>query len=204
MSINQMIRAVCLCVVFALAGCATRPAVLAEKWHLPKRASADSSLIIGRIDLPDNKEDNPKGYHLNLNRVVVQSWSKTYFGAGNMPRGEGHYIMDDTNYFVVPIAQPGKYHVTGFITGDTFNSLSSKDDADINVRPGQIVFVGSFEYIDQQSALSKFAGLPGSYSLRNAKHPTELEMLQWLNRVSAGSGWETVIRQRIRELGGKA
>jgi hypothetical protein len=187
-----------------LAGCST-PAIIAEKWKLPNKTSADSAMIIGRFDIPDNKAENPDGYHLNLYRVVVQSWGKVYFGSGNMPHGEGHYIMDDTNYFVVPNLKPGKYRITGFVTGDTYNSLPAKEEDALDVKSGQIIFAGSFDYIDgKQSVLSKFVGLPGSYSLRQAKHPTEMEMLQWLNRVSAGSGWEAAIKRRIRELGGKA
>ncbi len=198
------IQIAALAFILFLAGCST-PAIIAEQWKLPKRTSADSAMIIGRIEIPDNKAENPEGLHLYLNRVVVQSWGRVYFGAGNMPNGEGHYIMDDTNYFVVPDLKPGKYRITGFVTGDTYNSLPSAEKDEIEVKPGQIVFVGSFDYIEgKQSTFSKLAGLPGSYSLRQSKHPTELEMLQWLNRVSAGSGWEGTIKRRIRELGGKA
>lgn len=200
----KSMQAIGLLVVLVLAGCST-PAIIAEKWKLPKRTSADSAMIIGRIELPNNKTENPKGYQLYLNRVVVQSKGRVYFGSGNMPNGEEHFIMDDTNYFVVPNLKPGKYNITGFVTGNIYNSLSFKDEDAIDVKPGQIIFVGSFDYLEgKQSTLGKLAGLPGSYSLRQAKHPSELEMLQWLNRVSAGSGWEATIKRRIRELGGKA
>ena len=46
-------------------------------------------------------------------------------------------------------------------------------------------------------------GIPGSYGLKQAAKPSELEMLQWLARVGNGSGWEPTVRQRIKELGGK-
>jgi len=161
-------------------------------------------MIIGRIELPNNKEENPDGNHLYLNSVVVQSWGKVYFHGGTMPGGEDNFIMNDTNYFVVPNIKPGKYYLSGFVTGDTYNSLPHKDEDAIEIKPGQIKFIGSLDYLgEKQGTFSKLAGLPGSYKLRPAKHPTELEMLQWLKRVGAGSGWEPAIKRWIQDVGGK-
>lgn len=191
----------CVVAAMALTGCSS--ALIAEQWKLPKKENAESAMIIGRIELPDNKAENPDAYHLYLNSVVVQSRGRVYFHGGYMPSGEDNFVMNDTNYFVVPNIKPGKYYLAGFVTGDTYNSLPHKDEDAIEIKPGQIRFVGSLDYLEQkQGTFSKLVGLSGSYSLRPAKHPTELEMLQWLKRVGAGSGWESTIKRRIHELGG--
>jgi len=201
---KQIVLSLCLAASLLLVGCVTSP-IVAEKWKLPKKENAESAMIIGRIDLPDNRKENPDGNHLYLDSVVVQSRDGgVYFHAGYMPNGEDNFVMNDTNYFVVPNVKPGKYYFAGFATGGTYNSLHREDEDVIEIKPGKIRFVGSFDYLSQeQGTLSKLAGLSGSCSLRQAKHPTELEMLQWLNRVGAGSGWEPAINRRIRELSGK-
>ena len=73
----------------------------------------------------------------------------------------------------------------------------------MEVKPGEIKFYGSYDYQDQTSVLRRVFGPSWRYNLREAKKPSELEMLQWLNRIGGGSGWEPAIKKRIRELGGK-
>jgi hypothetical protein len=201
-SIKRIVIPLFLTASLLLSGCSTPP--MAESWKLPKRENAESAMIIGRIDLPDNKKENPEEYDLYLDSVAFRSLEKAvYFNAGNMPGGEDNFVMYDNNYFVVPNIKPGKYYFVGFATGDTFNTLPKEDDDVIEIKPGQIRFIGSFDYLSQeQGFLSRLAKLSGSYRLRPAKHPTELEMLQWLKRVGTGSGWEPAIKRRIRELGG--
>ncbi len=192
-------RLVSLVFVFLslITGCASRPN--AETWKLPAKENADSAMFIGRIGLPDNKLENPDGIVLMLHHVDFRERKRAiYFG-----NGEESFVMSN-NYFVVPNIKPGKYHFAGFETGRAYNTLPLDDKSLIEIKPGQIKFVGSFDYVlVKQGALSQLVGLPGSYHLRNAKKPTELEMFQWLNRIDSGSGWEPTINKKIRALGGK-
>src|SRR5512139_248565 len=84
------------------AGCAsTKPQ--AESWALPKKESADSAMLIGRIDYPNNKTENPENNKVYLSEVNFMKKDKVYFG-----NGEPNIELDN-NYFVVPNLKPGKY-----------------------------------------------------------------------------------------------
>jgi hypothetical protein len=108
---------------------------------------------------------------------------------------------------VVPNLKPGTYRIASFYAG-MYHAMR-KADIKVDVRPGQIKFVGSFDYVQYEpGTMRQIANVVSNYKqyefgLKKASHPTELEMFQWLNRVSAGSGWEPAIQKRIRELGGK-
>lgn len=175
-----------------------------EQWSLPKKADPDSGMIVGRIDFPDDKKENPENLALNL--IIVEfrdTASVVHFG----DKGEEHYIMNN-NYFVVPNLKPGKYRLASFKAGKVYHGLPyDSDDYRFEVKPGQIKFVGSLDYLQEEpGALKKIAMVFNArprlhYALRPASHPSELEMFQWLNRIGAGSGWESTIRKRIKELG---
>lgn len=188
-------------VILAMTGCGTAR-YPAESWKLPEKKNSGSAMVFGRIEMPRNKEENPDGMFLLLNDVNFQRPSHVYFHMGDMPRGEDNYVMTN-RYFVVPDIPPGKYCFAGFVTGDTYNSLPCDEDKLLDIKAGQLLFIGSYDYIDgSMSGLKRFFGIPGSYSLRPNKSPSELEMLQWLSRAGEGSGWEKMINKRIRELGG--
>lgn len=186
-----------------LTGCGpTKPD--ADHWRLPKKESASSGMIVGRLDYPDSKAENPDGLMLNLRNVEFHDVKQAvHFGN----RGEENFILSN-NYFVVPNLKPGTYRLASFRAGNVYHGFR-KADHKFDVGPGQIKFVGSLDYAQHDpstlrkigNALSSYKTL--EYSVKKAPHPTELEMFQWLNRIGAGSGWETAIQKRIRELGGK-
>lgn len=178
------------------AGCgSTKPK--AESWVLPKKESTDSAMLIGHIDYPNNKKENPESNKVYLSEVnFMTKDKKVYFG-----NGEPNIELDN-NYFVVPNLKPGKYYLVSFRTGKLFNQLPVFDDKYlIEVKPGQIKFVGSFDFLEYDSSFLWAHSY--KFSIRKAEKPSELEMFQWLNRVGAGSGWEPAIKKRIRELGGQ-
>lgn len=192
-----------LLLALLMAGCGT-PTLKSDAWNLPMKENAQSAMIIGRIDLPDNATENPKGEHLYLERVVVMSPTGAYICGGYMPCGETNFIMNDKNYFVVPNLKPGKYYIRGFTTGDVYNSFPVDDKYAINLKAGEILFVGSFDYLDKpQGTVSKFFGMPGSFGLRPAKHPTETEILHWLEHAGKGTGWEGNIRHTLAMMHGR-
>ena len=119
-------------------------------------------------------------------------------------RGEESFVMDN-HYYVVPNIKPGKYYFFGFDQGSVYNFMTDgstvKDSDLIEVKPGEIKYVGSLDYIkNDRSFFEKVKGT-GTYSLSKATHPTELEMLQWLMQTAKGSGWEADIKKRMHELG---
>jgi len=191
-----------LVLISLLAGCGTVRYPV-ESWKLPVKKDPESAMIFGRIEMPSDKKENPDGKVLLLNDVNFNLKGKVYVYMGHVPRGEKNFVMTN-KYFVVPNIKPGKYHFAGFTTGNVYNSLPRGDDKLIDVKPGQLLYIGSYDYLDGTlSGLRMAFGIPGSYSLRPNKSPSELEMLQWLERAGEGSGWETAISQRIRQLGGR-
>ena len=190
-------RVLGLMIMFLLTGCGTvKPE--ANSWSLPEKTSANSGMIIGRIDFPDNKTENPEHVVLNLEVVEFSNVAQVIqFGDD----GEEHYIMAN-NYFVVPNLKPGTYRLNSFRTGNVYHGLQHEDSYSFEVKPEQIKFIGSLDYIQYKQTLLQKVGQTKihPYNLRKAQKPTELEMLQWLNRISKGSGWESAIRKRIHEI----
>jgi hypothetical protein len=150
-----------------IAGCAMDPRYSEDEWKLPKKGDAESAMIIGRIALPENKKENPDGRYLWLYSVVFVKEGGGYICGGTMPCGEKAYTMYNS-YFVVPNLKPGvKYYFRGFATGDVFNTLPIEPDKPIVLKPGQILFIGSHDYLDGKNNGAKlFFGMAGSYSLR--------------------------------------
>lgn len=189
-----------LAVVLLLSGCGTvKPE--ANSWSLPKKAGADSGMIIGRLDFPDNNTENPGHIVLYLQTVEFNNTAKAVVFGNN---GEEHYIMNN-NYFVVPNLKPGHYRFASFRVGELFHSMRAHEEyGDIEIKPGQIKFIGSLDYLQYKQGFLQKLAKEYSYSLRKSQKPTELEMLQWLNRVGKGSGWDGSIKKRIQELGGQS
>lgn len=194
-------RALCLLMLtlgLGIAGCMSPPTIQpAGAWKLPPRESADSAMIIGRI--------GPKapGNEQILRYVTVQRWGKMYPVPGHTPKGEEHFIMDN-NYFVVPNLKPEKYFFAGINVNGDYNAMPSRTEDLINLKAGQVKFLGSFDYKEGSlNTLLTIAQLPKSASLTPAAGPSEVEMLRWLLRAGTGSGWEPTIKQRLRELGAK-
>ncbi|MDH4235567.1 MAG: hypothetical protein OEV15_10600 [Gallionella sp.] len=180
---------------FLLSSCSSVNVMPAESWKLPAKQNAKSAMIVGRIGLEGNKP-------LATNAVTVQLWGKGYFHMGNVPRGEEEFLIDNS-YFVIPNIEPGKYWFAGFYADGTYNRMPADEKDFINVKPGEIKFIGSFDYVaGNLKGLKTAFGIPGSFELKRAQNPTELEMMRWLLRASKGSGWESDIKRRINVLGG--
>ncbi len=152
-------------------------------------------MIIGRLDYPDNKSENPKNNSLDIYNVDFWKDGKSvYFNANGEPS-----ITLNNNYFVVPNLQPGKYYFVGFKAGKNYYKLPRFDDKYmVEVKPGQIVYYGSIDYIDGREP-GWFR--EGTYSLRKVAKPSEREMLQWFYQYSDGTGWDLIIKKRLQALG---
>jgi len=200
MALVRVIRNGILCLVLAalFSGCSstiTKPNP--AKWQLPHKEDAKSGMIIGRLDVPANKTENPEGLTLLLGNVMLSDLGKSvHFG----PELQDPDIMSN-NVFVFSNVKPGKYKMIAFYAGVN-HGLYGESGFTVDVKPGQIKFLGSYDYIEHERTFFQRMRKTGTFGLRKATHPTELEIFQWLNSIGQGSGWEPAIRERILELGG--
>ena len=79
-----------------------------------------------------------------------------------------------------------------------FGAFRAVNDISFEVKPGEIKFIGSFDYVKNDRSVMESIKNTGTFTLRRASHPTEQEMFQWLKRVGAGSGWESSINRHIQ------
>lgn len=185
--------AIAIVVTLTLTGCGSSR-FAQESWVLPKKKSDELGMIAGRIDHPVDKKLNPKGRVVYLSFVEFRQKEEKYL---LLPTSMEATILDN-NYFVLPNIKPGKYFLAGFQTGKILNSLPEENSYVVDVKPGEIAFYGSIDYIiTQRSGFFR----SGEFSLRRAAKPTERDMLEWLYKHSAGSGWEASIRQQLGQKG---
>ncbi len=171
----------------AIISCSSMDTHHVDTWKLPAKKNDKSAMIIGRIGLTDNKP-------MPMRVVAYLKWGKAYGHSGRVPRGEKEYIMDN-GYFVIPNIEPGKYWFSGFFAFgyyNTINDMPNEKNDTINIKPGEIKFVGSYDYHNDGR----------SFSLKPAQKHSELEIMQWLLKTSTGSGWEATIKQHIKSLSG--
>ena len=167
-------------------------------WRLPHKSSPDSGMIIGRLEMPANKKENPEEHTLYLGNVMLNDLGKVVRMNYDLQDPD---IMEN-NYFVFSNIKPGKYKMVAFFAS-VRHGLEGVDGYTVEVKPGQIAFLGSYDYIKNEPTLFQKLRKTGSFGLRKAQHPTELEMFQWLDRIGSGSGWELAINKRIQELRGQ-
>lgn len=196
--IKSLLTGVALVVV--LTGCSStinKPNPMT--WKLPHKTSPDSGMIIGRLETPANKKENPEGHTLYLGNVMLNDVGK--FVRMNYDLQDPD-IMEN-NYFVFSNIKPGKYKMVAFFA-NIRHGLAGVDGYTVEVKPGQIAFLGSYDYIKNEPTLFQKLRKTGTFGLRKAQQPTELEMFQWLEKIGSGSGWESAIRKRIQELSGQS
>lgn len=186
---------ICAALIAGLSGCAsTKPK--AESWSLPKKEAADSAMIIGHIDYPVNKKENPNGDQIFLVEVNFMQKGKAYFGNGEKS------IALDNNYYVIPNLKPGVYYLISFRAGELFNRLPLYEEKyRVELKPGQIKFFSDFDYLTYENSF--LWEKTYKFDIRKADGSREAEMFRWLSRVGAGSGWEPAIKRRLQELGGR-
>lgn len=191
---DAVTRSMALIVALTIGGCASAPPK-AEAWKLPSKKNAESAMIIGRIGAPGNAAEDSDNV---VREVVIKNHDFGFYSQGH---GEENFIMDNS-YYVVPNLKPGRYNFFRFVTDNASYKVSDKDEI-IELKPGQILYLGSLDFIPHEQSFSEKFRNKGTYELKRAPHPSELEMLQWLRRVGKGSGWEKYINTRIRALGGE-
>ncbi len=184
-------------ITLLLGGCAANPK--AETWKTPKKEDAQMGMLIGRLDITHDKKENPDNHRLLLLSVDFKDADPGFFSDGI----QKSYVMDN-HYFVIPNVKPGKYYLWGFQAGNAYNNVFGPDPKPeqlVEVKPGEIRFVGSIDYIENHRSVWEHIKNTGTFDLRLAQHPTELELLQWLAKASVGSGWEDDIQKRMKQVG---
>ncbi|HLY97233.1 MAG TPA: hypothetical protein VKO66_08430 [Sideroxyarcus sp.] len=173
--------------VSMLGGCASG----GEPWHMPKKSNAQSATIVGYLNTAE------KDQHLLLRNVNVLKKGRVYGGLGRKAIGEEVVVLD-SGHFIAPNVEPGVYFVAGFDAGSVYHIIPPGQIREFTIEAGQVKYLGGSLVVEKDGGLFG----PGSFSLKPTNEPSELLILDYLNSVSAGTGWESAIRKRIKALGG--
>jgi hypothetical protein len=133
-------------------------------------------------------------------------------GASLKPQGEEGYwhmnVAKDGQLLSQPYLPPGAYQLSqlegsGFFAGNNVYRFPAygRNETAVRIQKPGIYFLGSYRYTKVKTGF--FEG--GKFAIERTNQPTELELLQRLEKESwvKGTQWEARIRNRIAELRGK-
>lgn len=117
----------------------------------------------------------------NTKTKVMAPWVK-----GNEPAhrfSSGLIVFDNVT--------PGDYLIHGFGIGQTAYSLG-QDRILVTVRPGEIVYLGAFEYANTPGLFSS------SFTFTPTSDPSDGTVLNWAIEATADTDWSQRLRERPR------
>lgn len=181
-------------VVFLLAGCAlAHPQV--ERAKGPK-----GGLIFGYVDL--------KPVHQYIGQATLLEDKR-----GGIAYRTSYMYHDHDGLIYAYNLAPDKYSVMTF-QGDSpgwhfdstgiydYQFINSKKDL-VDIKPGQMVFVGAYRVKVTSSKLRLFLMNSGNYDLVPVKSPTELQLLERMHAEMSDPYWKGRIEQEIHYLKSK-
>lgn len=130
-------------------------------------------------------------------------------GASLKPQGEEGYwhmnVAKDGQLLTQQHLPPGAYQITtlegsGFLAGDNVYRFPTygRNETAVRIQKPGIYFMGAYRYVKVKTGM--FEG--GKFAIERVKSPSELELLQRVQKESwvKGTQWEARIRNRIAEL----
>lgn len=133
-----------------------------------------------------------------ITAVDFFEYGKTYIRFfSKIPR----VLVYENGTFMAENLKPGKYVIAGFRAGkkNHYNLVRSEQQAYqrvIEVKPGEIKFVGSYEiHVTKSRLIGK-----GTFEIEEILRPGERQVLRSLQVVTAGTGWQKMIERRLKEL----
>lgn len=164
-----------------MSGCAIKPKPPFEI------SSPDKGMIYGNIHI--------KGHEVT--EIELREYGKFYLPPFITPP---RVMIFRNGNFVAENLPPGNYYISRFVSKKLLYPLV-KDSTSayqwiINVSPGEVKFVGSYEITDVRPGLF----VKGDFHIRAVRHPSERKVLKHLFEVTKGTGWQARIDHRIKSL----
>lgn len=150
-------------------------------------AEPGTGLAFGAFDIT---ESDLAVTHAVLVRVKP---TKMYMGSS----GERATVTYTNGEFFSPNLAPGVYSVTGFFSGNKFFGLErGLRQNTFQVEPGRVTYAGSYKLTLTKGGL--FRNDKGSFA-RIDTPDAETQLLGWLAKELAASGWSASVNARLAE-----
>jgi hypothetical protein len=151
------------------------------------KAEPEKGLAFGAFDIT---ESDLAVTHVALFRIKP---TKVYMGSS----GERATVTYTNGEFFSPNLTPGTYSVMGFFSGNKFFALEkSLRNNTFQVEPGRVTYAGSYKLALTKGGL--FRQDKGSFE-RIDSPEAQLQLLRWLARELASTGWASTVNARLSE-----
>lgn len=152
------------------------------------KAEPGTGLAFGAFDIT---ESDLAVTHVALLRIKP---TKMYMGSS----GEKATVTYTNGEFFSPNLSPGLYTVNGFFSGNKFFGLEKNLRKNtFLIEPGRVVYAGSYKLDLEKGGL--FRRDKGSFD-RIDTPDAERQLLQWLSKELAATGWASAVNSRLAEV----
>lgn len=150
-------------------------------------AEPDTGLAFGSFDIT---QSDLAVTHVVLMRIKP---ARMYMGSS----GEKDTVTYTNGEFFSANLAPGLYTVNGFFSGSQFFALErSLRENTFEVAPGRVTYAGSYRLELVKGGL--FRKHKGTFARIDAPE-TERQLLEWLAKELAASGWASTVNARLAE-----
>lgn len=169
-----------LFLALSLGGCATKPRPPFEI------KSPEMGMIYGNIHIPGHE----------VTEIELRKYGKLYIPPFITPP---RVMIFRNGNFVAENLKPGSYYISRLLSHKTAYAIV-KDERSayqyiINVEPGSIEYIGSFELVTTKLRL-----LNSDFKIKVKRHPSERAILKHMYEVTRGTGWQSRVDRRIKYL----
>jgi hypothetical protein len=155
------------------------------------KAEPGTGLAFGAFDIT---ESDLAVTHVVLMRIKP---TKMYMGSS----GEKATVTYTNGEFFSANLSPGLYTVNGFFSGNKFFALEKNLRKNtFQIEPGRIVYAGSYKLNLEKGGL--FRRDKGTFD-RVDTPDAERQLLQWLAKELAATGWTSGVNARLAEVKGR-
>lgn len=154
------------------------------------KAEPGTGLAFGAFDIT---ESDLAVTHVVLLRIKP---TRMYMGSS----GEKATVTYTNGEFFSPNLGPGLYTVNGFFSGDKFFALEKNLRKNtFQIEPGRIVYAGSYKlHLEKGGVFRRDKGTFDRVDTPDA----EKQLLQWLAKELAATGWSSAVNARLTETKG--
>ncbi len=168
-----------------VAGCNARLSKMTEE-----QTSPDTALLFGYVDMSDAPSKlesaalRPSSLRRSDPSIAMRGDGEGMFYRENMPKGSYSISSIDGRGWTLGCLSFGKERYNYQLTDEGFKLHK------FNLTKTGLVFLGSY----------KMSKVKGKYALDDAATPTEKELLIKLLAYTAGTKWENVVKNRLKQL----